>query len=86
MVVMGSAAPSEAACEAVGEIQFICVSSGRKISPSCPAVSPNGDVMPDGQRFVMIKRGGVDTENLQSPQVVLAQHWAEELRGLMAIN
>ena len=24
MVVMGRAAPSEAACEAVGEIQFIC--------------------------------------------------------------
>ena len=46
--------------------------------------APNGreyDITPDGQQFLMLKEGdGVDDAAFQS-QIVLVQHWAEELKA-----
>ena len=41
------------------------------------------DVSPDGQRFLMIKEGGVADEPAPSARLVLVQHWFEELKRLV---
>jgi hypothetical protein len=38
------------------------------------------DVLPDGQRFLMIRRGS------ESPQVVVVLNWLEQLRGPLVIS
>jgi hypothetical protein len=40
------------------------------------------DVAPDGQRFLMIKRGG--TESVTPPtSLIVVQHWDQELKRLV---
>ena len=40
------------------------------------------DVSPDGKRFLLLK-DVQDTERGETPQLVLVQHWAEELKRLV---
>jgi Tol biopolymer transport system component len=41
------------------------------------------DVSPDGQRFLMIKVGGVSGETVAPTSIIVVQHWFEELKRLM---
>ena len=41
------------------------------------------DVSPDGQRFLMIKEGGGTDQTAAPPQVIVVQHWTEELKRLV---
>jgi serine/threonine-protein kinase len=41
------------------------------------------DVSLDGQRFLMIKEGGVSDPTAAPPQVIVVQHWTEELKRLV---
>lgn len=40
------------------------------------------DIARDGQRFLMIKQGGAD-QTAAPPQVIVVQHWVEELKRLV---
>jgi|CXWL01.1.fsa_nt_gi serine/threonine-protein kinase len=42
------------------------------------------DISPDGQRFLMIKAGG--GSDAAAPQIVVVQHWIEELKRLVPVN
>jgi serine/threonine-protein kinase len=41
------------------------------------------DVSSDGQRFVMIKEGGGTDQIAAASQIIVVQHWAEELKRLV---
>ena len=41
------------------------------------------DVSPDGQRFLMIKEGGGSDQTAAPPQIIVVQHWTEELKRLV---
>ena len=41
------------------------------------------DISPDGQRFLMIKEGSGTDQTAVAPQVILVQHWTEELKRLV---
>ena len=41
------------------------------------------DVSSDGQRFVMIKEGGGTDQIASASQIIVVQHWAEELKRLV---
>ena len=41
------------------------------------------DIAPDGQRFLMIKEGGGSDQTAAPPQLIVVQHWAEELKRLV---
>jgi eukaryotic-like serine/threonine-protein kinase len=43
------------------------------------------DVSPDGQRFLMIKEGGIDG-TAAPPSIIVVQHWVEELKRLVPTN
>ena len=43
------------------------------------------DVSPDGQRFLMIKEAGADQGDAR-PQIIVVQHWLEELKRLVPTN
>ncbi|MGH9252962.1 MAG: TolB family protein, partial [Vicinamibacterales bacterium] len=43
------------------------------------------DISPDGQRFLMIKVGG-GSDQAAAPQIVVVQHWYEELKRLVPAN
>jgi serine/threonine-protein kinase len=40
------------------------------------------DISPDGQRFLMIKEGSGTDQTAVAPQVIVVQHWIEELKRL----
>jgi serine/threonine-protein kinase len=44
------------------------------------------DVSPDGQRFLMIKEGGGSDQTSAPPQLIVVQHWFEELKRLVPTN
>ena len=44
------------------------------------------DISPDGQRFLMIKEGGGSDQTVEPPQVIVVQHWTEELKRLVPIK
>ena len=44
------------------------------------------DVSPDGQRFLMIKEGGGSDQTAAPPQLIVVQHWLEELKRLVPTN
>ena len=46
-------------------------------------VGPTYDVSPDGQRFLRIKEGGGTDQTAAPPQVIVVQHWVEELKRLV---
>jgi hypothetical protein len=48
-------------------------------------VATQFDISPDGQRFVMIKEGGGSVTDAP-PQIVVVQHWFEELKRLVPVN
>ncbi len=37
------------------------------------------DIAPDGQRFLVVKQGTETTETYTRPEIVLTQHWFDEL-------
>jgi serine/threonine-protein kinase len=41
------------------------------------------DISPDGQRFLMIKGGGGVDQTAVPPQLIVVQHWTEELKRLV---
>jgi hypothetical protein len=41
------------------------------------------DVSPDGRRFLMIKEGGGTDQTAAPPQIIVVQHWTEELKRLV---
>jgi eukaryotic-like serine/threonine-protein kinase len=41
------------------------------------------DIAPDGQRFLMIKEGGSSDQIAAPAQIIVVQHWAEELQRLV---
>jgi hypothetical protein len=43
-------------------------------------------VSPDGQRFLMIKEGGGSDQTDAAPQVIVVQHWTEELKRLVPLK
>ena len=43
------------------------------------------DVSPDGRRFLMIKEAGADQGDAR-PQIIVVQHWFEELKRLVPTN
>jgi serine/threonine-protein kinase len=45
-------------------------------------VSRHYDVSPDGQRFLMIKESG-SSDQAAPPQIIVVQHWVEELKRLV---
>lgn len=50
--------------------------------------SPQGrtyDVSPDGRRFLMIKEAGADQGDART-QIIVVQHWFEELKRLVPVN
>ena len=44
------------------------------------------DIAPDGQRFLMIKEGGGADQTAAPPQIIVVQHWTEELKRLVPVN
>ena len=44
------------------------------------------DISPDGQRFLMIKEGGGADQTAAPPQLIVVQHWTEELKRLVPTN
>ena len=48
-----------------------------------PTLIRTYDVSPDGQRFLMIKEGAGGTENTPPPNLVVVQHFGEELKRLL---
>jgi serine/threonine protein kinase len=44
------------------------------------------DVSPDGQRFLRIKESVGTDQTVAPPQVIVVQHWAEELKRLVPTN
>jgi serine/threonine-protein kinase len=40
------------------------------------------DISPDGQRFLMIKEGGGSGQTAAPPQLIVVQHWTDELKRL----
>jgi serine/threonine protein kinase len=55
---------------------------GRYYTGAVGAVSRQYDVSPDGQRFLMLKEGGTD-QTAAPPQIIVVQHWDEELKRLV---
>jgi hypothetical protein len=43
------------------------------------------DVSPDGRRFLMVKDAGGD-QTAARPEIVVVQHWLEELKRLVPVN
>ena len=41
------------------------------------------DISSDGQRFLMIKEGGGTDQTAASPQIIVVQHWVEQLKRLV---
>src|SRR5207253_9282094 len=41
------------------------------------------DISPDGQRFLMLKEGGRSDQAARSPQIIVVQHWTDELKRLV---
>jgi serine/threonine-protein kinase len=44
------------------------------------------DIAPDGQRFLMIKEGGAADQTAAPPQIIVVQHWLDELKRLVPIK
>jgi hypothetical protein len=49
--------------------------------------TPNYDVFPDGQRFLMIRaQAGGGTAEAAPPRIIVVQNWTEELKRLVPTN
>jgi eukaryotic-like serine/threonine-protein kinase len=60
------------------------VKEGYETIPSATAATGRGyDISSDGQRFLMIKDGGGSEQTATRPEVILVQHWTEELKRLV---
>ena len=44
------------------------------------------DFLADGQRFLMLRRGGLTDETSAPPQIILVQNWFEELKRLVPVD
>jgi len=56
---------------------------GRYYTDGGTNLSRQYDVSPDGQRFLLIKEGGGADQTAASPQLIVVQHWTEELKRLV---
>ena len=80
-----------------GALMRVGVERGPSWAATTPALlvkdgystSPGGffartyDISPDGQRFLMIKEGGGAGQTAAPPQIIVVQHWVEELKRLV---
>ena len=57
--------------------------AGRYYTAAGAFVARQYDVSPDGQRFLMIKQGGGTDQTAAPPQLIVVQHWQEELKRLV---
>jgi hypothetical protein len=55
-------------------------------SPGSGLAGRTYDVALDGQRFLMIKEGGGTDQTAAPPQIIVVQHWTEELKRLVPIK
>jgi serine/threonine-protein kinase len=62
------------------------VKEGYYTTPGAPFLGPTYDISPDGQRFLMIKEGGGTDQTDAPPQLIVVQHWTEELKRLVPIK
>ena len=63
--------------DAAGQGRLLRHDSGRRCRPHSTTSSP------DGQRFLMIKEGGGSDQTAAPPQLIVVQHWVEELKRLV---
>jgi Tol biopolymer transport system component len=63
----------------------LLVKEGYYTTPS-GLVGRTYDVSPDGQRFLMITEGGGTDQTVAPPQLIVVQHWDEELKRLVPTN
>ena len=64
----------------------LLVKEGYYTTPGAPFLGPTYDISPDGQRFLMIKEGGGTDQTDAPPQLIVVQHWTEELKRLVPTN
>lgn len=79
-------------------VVVVPVETGQTFRPGAPrrlfSIEPytnmggfyNWDIAPDGQRFLMVKREAVANSDAPPPQIVVVQHWFEELKRLVPTN
>ena len=58
---------------------------GRYFTGAAVNVSRQYDVSADGQRFLMIKEADSEV-TAAAPQIIVVQHWVEELKRLVPVN
>jgi serine/threonine-protein kinase len=82
-----------------GGLMRVAVASGSAWNPSAPTKTldkrydvdsgglfiRNYDIAPDGQHFLMVKLGGSSAVGV-SPQIVVVQHFDEELKRLVPVK
>jgi serine/threonine-protein kinase len=61
----------------------LMVKEGYYMNPGAPFLGRTYDIAPDGQRFLMIKEGDGSNQAAAPPQVIVVQHWFEELKRLV---
>ena len=64
-----------------GYMPTVLVKEGYVTTPHF--VSRTYDISSDGQRFLLLKEGGGTDQTSAPPQVIVVQHWTEELKRLV---
>jgi serine/threonine-protein kinase len=64
----------------------LLVKEGYYTTPGAPFLGRTYDISLDGQRFLMIKEGGGTDQTAAPPQIIVVQHWQEELKRLVPIK
>jgi serine/threonine-protein kinase len=59
------------------------VKEGYLTNPGAVLSGRTHDVSPDGERFLMLKGAGDSALTAAAPEVIVVQHWADELRRLV---
>ena len=59
------------------------VKEGYFTNPGAVLSGRTHDVSPDGQSFLMLKSAGASEQPAAPPQVIVVQHWVEELKRLV---
>ena len=63
----------------------LLLKEGYYTTPGAPFLGRTYDIAPDGERFLMIKEVGGADQAAAPPQVIVVQHWFEELKRLVPI-
>ena len=64
----------------------LLVKEGYYTTPGAPFLGRTYDISPDGQRFLMIKEGGGSDQTAAPSQIIVVQHWTEELKRLVPVK